>query len=428
MTGVTGTGARPRRTLTDVTVGESEETVLFNPLEPGYVQDPYTQFAALRDHEPVHHTLVGPWAVFRYEDVFALLRDATLSVDDANLRMEESERAAMFEELIAEYGRDERGSRAILNLDPPDHTRLRKLVSKAFTPRTVERLGARVEQLVTDTLDAAADRGEMDVVCDLAFPLPFTVISELLGMPEGDREQIRGWSHAMTKTLDPIITPADARAAFEASDAMSRYLHEAVAWKRDHPADDLLTGLLQAEEDGDRLSADELRDQVVLLFIAGHETTVNLIGNGVLALLRNRDQLERWRDDPSLDASAVDELLRYDSPVQFSRRITLREHRVGGQELEPGVFVFAALASANRDPRHWGDDADELDLGRAHAGTHLAFGSGAHYCLGAALARLEGRLAISGLIRRFPALDLAGEPVYNGRINLRGLEQLPVRF
>ena len=403
--------------------------VSFNPLDPDYLTDPYPHLADLREQDPVHESPLGIWVLTRYDDVFGLLRNPATSVEDANISGGLNEmRQAMFADLVEEFGGDERdrGSKAILNLDPPDHTRIRKLVSKAFTVRRVEQLRPRIQELVDQTLDRVAGGGAWDVVEELAFPLPFQVISELLGMPEGDRAAIRDWSHALTKTLDPIVSQEDMRAAFEASDAMTAYLDEVVPWKREHPADDVLTGLVRAEEGGDTLSAGELRDQIVLLFIAGHETTVNLIGNGMQALLRHPDQLRRWAGDPGLDATAVDELLRYDAPVQLSRRITLTETVIDGHTIAPNTLVMTHLAAANRDPAKWGPTADQVDVGRVDASQHVSFGSGIHFCLGAALARLEGQVAMSSIIRRFPDLELAGDPVPNGRITLRGLDSLPV--
>jgi cytochrome P450 len=282
---------------------------------------------------------------------------------------------------------------------------------------------------VVEHLDAVAGRGEMDVIADLAFPLPFTVISEMLGMPEGDRDQLRAWSHAGVRLLDPILSSEQILEAFEAMGHMYDHCAEAIAWKREHPGDDLLTALIHAEEDGDTLSAPELQDQVVLLFLAGHETTVNLIGNGTLALLRHRDQLDVLRDDPGLDVNAIDELLRFDSPVQFSRRIVLRDVEIDGHAIGAGSFVMTCLGAANHDPAQWGPTADELDLRREGAARHLSFGSGIHHCLGAALARLEGQEAIGALVRRFDGLELATDaPAWNGRIVLRGLDELPVRW
>jgi cytochrome P450 len=404
--------------------------VFFNPLDPAYLADPYPHLTEMRDADPVHESPLGIWVLFRYEDVFALLRNPSTSVEDANIEGGLNEaREQMFADLVAERGEDEerdRGSRAILNLDPPDHTRIRKLVSKAFTGRRVEQLRPSIQAQVDAVLDRVAGAGPWDVVDELAFPLPFQVISELLGMPDGDRSAIRDWSHALTKTLDPVISEEDMRAAFDASDAMTEYLDEVVPWKRAHPADDVLTGLVQAEEDGDRLSASELRDQIVLLFIAGHETTVNLIGNGMQALLRHPDQMRRWRDDPALDATAVDELLRYDAPVQLSRRIAMTDLEIDGHVIAPGTLVMTHLAAANRDPAKWGPTVDQVDVGRSDAGQHVSFGSGIHFCLGAALARLEGQVAMGSILRRFPDLEQAGDAVPNGRITLRGLDSLPV--
>lgn len=395
---------------------------MFNPFEPGFFDDPYRQYAALRERDPVHRSPLEVWVLFRYDDIVRTLRDASLSVqiDNAN----PTARMQMFAEQAP--GEVERGAHSILNIDPPDHTRLRRLVSKAFTPKMVHELRPRIQALVDDALDTMAARGEADVIGDLAFPLPFTVISEMLGMPDGNRDEVRGWSHALTKTLDPILTPEEVQAALSAADNMQAHVQEVLAWKREHPADDLLTGLLAAEDEGDRLSELELLDQVLLLYVAGHETTVNLIGNATLALLRHPDQLARLRSDPELDAGAVEELLRYDSPVQFSRRITTTGLDVDGTAVPAGTFILTCLGSANHDEARWGPTADELDLTRADVGQHMSFGNGIHHCLGSSLARTEAQVAIGTLVRRFPDLTLAGEPERNGRVVLRGLEALPV--
>lgn len=410
----------------------AEAPVLFNPFEPGFFDDPYDQYRRLREADPVHHTPLDVWMLFRYEDCFSLLRDPGTSVEMAKAweinpgaRQERTDQLRVLLPEVAEP----RENRSILNLDPPDHTRLRKLVSKVFTPRRIEDLRPQVRRLVDAHLDAVAERGEMDVIADLAFPLPFTVISEMLGMPEADRDQLRAWSHTGVRLLDPILSPDQIRESLEAMQHMFAHCAEVIAWKREHPADDLLTALIHAEEDGDTLSPDELQDQVVLLFIAGHETTVNLIGNATRALLRHPDQLAVLREDPSLDAAAVDELLRFDSPVQFSRRIVLRDTEIDGRHIEAGTFVMTCLGAANHDPAQFGPDADDLDLRRPGAARHLSFGSGIHHCLGAALARLEGQEAIGRLVRRFPTLALTDDaPAWNGRIVLRGLDALPVRW
>lgn len=399
------------------------EPLFFNPLQPGYVEDPYPHLAAMRAGEPVHFSIANQWILFRHEDVFRLLRDPGMSVEDDNLALRDEARVAMFESVA---GDDFEPNGSMLNTDPPDHDRLRRLVSKVFTPKSIEALRPMIERLVDEALDVIADRGGGDVVDELAFPLPFDVISEMLGMPEADKDQVAEWSGAIVKTLDPILSEDEVRAAVEADAHMGELIERVIAWKRDNPAADLLTALIQAEEDGDRLSARELREQVSLLFIAGHETTVNLIGTGIFELLRHPDQAALLRDDPALESNAIDELLRYVSPVQFSRRITLAEAEFGGTTIQPGCFVLAGLAAANHDPAKWGPTADELDLRREGAGQHLAFGSGVHYCLGASLAKLEARVAIGAFLRRFPDARVAGDVRWNGRINLRGLQHLPV--
>jgi cytochrome P450 len=239
--------------------------------------------------------------------------------------------------------------------------------------------------------------------------------------------QLREWSHTLVKFLEPVVMPDEVPALIAAGDHMDAHLRAAIEWKRANPADDLLSALIAVEEEGDVLSEDELIDQVRLLYIAGHETTVNLIGNGTLALLRNPEQLGLLREGPTLIVNAVDELLRYDSPVQFSRRIALRELEIDGHRIERGSFVFTLLGAANHDPAHFGPDADRLDLRRRDAPHHLSFGGGIHHCLGAVLARTEARIAIGALVRRFPDLEPAtSRPAWNGRMVLRGLDELPV--
>jgi cytochrome P450 len=398
------------------------ESAIFNPFEPGFFEDPYAQYAELREHDPVHRSPLEVWVLFRYDDIVGVLRDSSLSVQVDNATP--TARMQMFAEQAPEER--ERGAHSILNVDPPDHTRLRRLVSKAFTPKMVHELRPRIEALVDEALDTMAARGEADVISDLAFPLPFTVISEMLGMPDGNRDEVRGWSHTLTKTLDPILSPEEVQAALTAADNMQAHVQDVLAWKRDHPADDLLTGLLAAEDEGDRLSEIELLDQVLLLYVAGHETTVNLIGNATLALLGHPDQLSQLRSDPELDGGAVEELLRYDSPVQFSRRITTADLEVDEKTVPAGTFMLTCLGSANHDEARWGPTADELDITRPDAGQHMSFGNGIHHCLGSSLARTEAQIAIGTLVRRFPDLALAGEPERNGRVVLRGLESLPV--
>ena len=397
----------------------------FNPFAPGFTDNPYPHYAELRRANPVERHELGFWALWRYADVFEVLR-ARLSVEDRNVT-NQGPMASVYEQVYAEKGLTAERVQSMLDRDPPDHTRLRKLVSQAFTPRTIQQLEPTVTKLVDESLDAMAAAGEVNLIDALAFPLPFTVISVMLGMPETDSTRLRELSHQVVKSLEPVPDESTVRAIVEADIELAELASEAIAWKRNNPADDLLTALINAEDSGDVLSDDELVSQVLLLYIAGHETTVNLIGNGTLALLRNRDQLELWRDRPDLDDNAVEELLRFDPPVQMSRRITLEDYTVGDHVIPSGTFVIANLASANRDEEQFGKDADQLRLDRDNARQQVAFGAGVHHCLGAALARLEGRVAMARLIRRFPEIELAGEPEWNGRINLRGCVSLPVR-
>lgn len=398
--------------------------VAYNPFESGFLENPYAQYRTMREGDPIHQSPFGAWLLFRYDDIQGFLRDPEVSVEDANAH------PTALSELVDSVMGDatEMMSRSMLDRDAPDHTRLRRLVSKAFTPRTIQQLRPRVQELVDGLLDEAQVLGGIELISDYAFKLPFQVISEMLGTPETDTVQLREWSGLLVRSLEPVPDATILAGIRDAAFSMRDLTLQIIDWKRNNPADDLLTALIAAEENGDKLSDTELVDQVMLIYIAGHETTVNLIGNGTLALLRNPDQMKLLADDPNLDANAIEELLRYDSPVQMTRRITLKEVEIGGKTIEKGAFVPLVIASANRDPEHFGPTADDLDLTRANAREHLSFGGGPHYCLGAALAKLEGQVAIGTLVRRFGNVALASEPTYNGRINLRGLAQLELEL
>jgi len=396
---------------------------LFDPFAPGFTDDPYPQYAVMRAQAPVYQHPFGFWLLTRYEDVSWLLR-AGLSVEDDNVATDSLLRQ-LREEVYGD-GAPRASALSMLDRDPPDHTRLRKLVSKAFTPRAIEALRPRITELVDGMLDDMAAQRRVDLVDALAFPLPFSVIAEMLGTPPADHERIRQLTGTVVRSLEPVADPALIQAILAADEEMSQVAAEMIAWKRANPADDLLTALIHAEDDGDVLDDDELVAQTLLLYIAGHETTVNLIAGGTLALLHYPAQLALLRDDPALVGNAVEELLRYDSPVQASRRITLEPVTVGGVEIPAGAFVMASLGSANRDESFWGPDAGELRLDRENARQHVSFGAGPHHCLGASLARLEASIAFEHLVGRFPGLALDGEVVWNGRINLRGPAHLPV--
>jgi cytochrome P450 len=398
----------------------------FQPFEPAFVADPYPAYAELRRAVPVEEHALGFWALWRHRDVEDLLRSRS-SVEDRHVTSFGPMRA-LYDEIYdeAEHGR-RGGGLSMLDRDPPDHTRLRRLVAKAFTPRTVDGLGPVIDGLVTESLDRIADEGSVNLIDALAFPLPFAVISEMLGMPEDDVARLRELSATIVRSLEPVPDPDTLRAIVAAEIEMAERTAAAIAWKRDHPADDLLTALIDVRDGEDLLTDEELVSQVILLYVAGHETTVNLIGNGTLALLCDPAQAELLRRRPDLADNAVEELLRYDSPVQLTRRITLEDYAVGDVVIPPGRVVLAALGSANRDEGVFGADADRVRLDRPNAKQHVSFGGGVHHCLGSALARREGRAAIAGLFRRFPEIGPDGDVVRNRRINLRGLTELPVR-
>jgi cytochrome P450 len=388
---------------------------------PRMLADPYPYYARLRSADPVYWAdQLGGWVLTRYADVAAVLRSPGAS----------SERtAAAREQLGPEFrGVYDIREHAMLSADPPRHTRLRLLVNKAFTPRTVEGLAPFIRGFVDRVLAAAKARGRMDLMAELAVPLPATVIAEMLGVPAEDRDRFKTWSDETTAVLGNLptnLSPDVLRRGMGAMDELLSYLRGIIDRRRAEPRDDLISALVRAQEEGDRLTDQELLANTMLLLNAGHETTTNLIGNGTLALLRHPDQLRRLRDDPALLPSAVEELLRYDSPVQFTNRILKADLPLGGKALRAGQNVVVVLGAANRDPEQF-PDPDRLDVGRAE-NKHLAFGLGPHFCLGAPLARLEGRLVFEALLREAPGLRLDGPPPrYRQNFNLRGLESLPV--
>jgi pimeloyl-[acyl-carrier protein] synthase len=402
----------------------TSETLAFNPFLPEVHEDPYPLYHQLRAADPVHRSPLGFWVLTRHADVLAVLRDARMSRDPRRSeRMELLRSSAEVDELLS----SEEAAPSMLFVDPPDHTRLRALVTKAFTPGAVERLRPRIEAIVAELLDRVNNAGEMDVVDDLAYPLPVTVICELFGVPEPDRDRFRAWSRELVRLLDPLVPADSLERALRARQALRDYLRELITERRAHPTGDLLTALIAAEDQGRQLSEPELVSMCVLLLVAGHETTVNLIANGTLALLRNPEARVGLRAGAELPGSAVEELLRYDSPVQFTSRHALADLEIGGRRVRAGETVIAVLGAANRDPAQF-PDPDRLDLARA-PNRHIAFGGGIHFCLGAPLARVEGRIAIGALLARLPGLELGPRPpVRRDTVTLRGLASLPVTF
>ncbi|HVO80573.1 MAG TPA: cytochrome P450 [Terriglobales bacterium] len=390
-----------------------------NILSREFKADPFPFYALMRAEQPVCCVTVPgmgkAWLITRYDDVVAVLKDNRFAKNPLN---------ASTQPWLPGFAKPLQ--RNMLDLDEPDHARLRTLVHKAFTPSMVERLQDRIQGIADHLIDAVAPTGAMDLVRAYALPLPLTVIAELLGIPGQDRDRFHRWSKALVKTP----TKLNMVVALPSLMAFMRYLRRLFRQLRRAPQDGLLTALVQVEEAGDRLSEDELLAMAFLLLIAGHETTVNLISSGTLALLQHPDELERLRADPSLIKPAVEELLRYTNPLETATPRYAREDTTVGDVLIPrGALVLAAVASANRDAAQF-DDPDRLDISRQQ-NRHLAFGLGAHFCLGAPLARLEGQIAINTIVRRLPHLQLA-VPAESLRWRatpvLRGLEALPVRW
>ncbi len=395
---------------------------LYNPFDPAFRADPYPFYDVLREQAPAYDTGYGLIVLTRYDDVSRTLRSNDFSRDiEANATPSDDPLAKRRRE------RQSQRSKSILNLDPPDHTRLRRLVSKAFTPTAINALRAGIEAQVDSVLDSAGERGSMELVDELAFPVPFRVISDLLDIPLDRADEMRDWGQTLTAALEPTTTIDSFDAAEVALAKMGAYLAEIVEDRRQNLGGDVLSALIVAEEAGDRLSTEELLSFVILLYVAGHETTVNLIGNGMLALLRNPVELDRWRHDPSLDANAVDELLRYDGPVQHTARVAMipMSFGEGTQQVhvEPGTVVLTVLGAANHDAAMF-DDPHELRLDRPNASRHLGFAGGVHYCLGASLARLEATVVLGRLIRRFGHIELLSEPTFRDRLTIRGIDRM----
>lgn len=398
------------------------EPLAFNPFDPTFHADPYPTYTRLLEEDPVHRTPLGFWVLSRHADCVSVLKDRRFSSDDSA--------AALPARTLEEPGADAdilEASRPFLFMDPPDHTRLRGLVAKAFTARVVERLEPRIQEMVDELLDAALGKRELELVGDLAYPLPVRVICELLGVPEADHEKFKGWSAALARGLDPeiVLSPEEISLRNSGLRWFLEYFRGLIEERRRSRGDDLLSELVEVEEGGQVLTEAELLSTCILLLVAGHETTVNLIASGALALLRNPDQLALLARDASLWRGAVEELLRYDPPVQLTGRTMLEDVEMSGNVLEAGNFVILMLAAANRDPAVFVEPGS-LDVTRRD-NRHLSFGFGTHFCLGAPLARLEGRLALATLVRRAPGLELATDRLrYKDNVVLRGLTSLPV--
>lgn len=407
-------------------------TIFFTP--EGYA-DPIPSYRAFHETAPVHVSAFGGAILSQYEHCRALLRDnrfgngSRRDTTDSPFIAADPEMMKVREEILE---RQANAAQSMLGLDPPDHTRQRSLVSRAFTPRTVEKLRPRITQQVEtylDQLEANMADGSADIMADLAMPLPVSVISEMLGVPAEDWPGIREPVTALVASLEPGATTDELRAAMDARDVLVEYFSGLIEKRTAEPDDALISALIAARDEQDKLSNAEVLAVTILLFAAGAETTTNLIGNGVNALLNHPDQLERLWADPSLVPSLVEEVLRYDSPVQLDGRQCLEPAEFAGLSFEPGDRVITLLGGANHDPNVF-PDPDRFDIGRYH-GDHsaepvMSFGSGIHYCLGANLAKVEGQEAFAGLVRRFSSIEGAGERPFRHRMVLRGLERLPI--
>ncbi len=398
----------------------------FDPNAPDFKRAPYAAYADMRTQTPIlHDATSGLWFISRYEDVSALLRDRRLgrSIEHIKSRAElglppKDLRYAPFDRL---------SENSMFDKEPPDHTRLRGLVHKAFTPRRIENLRGHIQTIADSLLDQIVTRRECDLLEDFAVPLPVIVIAELLGIPEADRQRLRPWSHDIVALYELNHTPAQAERAIQAAQEFADYLRHLTRLRVQSPQDDLISALAEVEEAGEILTEDELISTCVLLLNAGHEATVNVFGNGVLALFQNPDQLNLLRNNPDvLIPTAVEEMMRYDTPLQLFRRWVLEDMDYKGVRFRQGEQLALLFGSANRDPAQF-SQPDELDITRTE-NPHIAFSQGIHFCLGAPLARMELQIALATLLRRIPTMRLEYTPQYRDSYVIRGLHDLIVRF
>lgn len=402
------------------------QVLSFNPFQQNFHNYPYKTYYLLREKEPVHWSFIGVWVLTRYADIKAVLTDKRFTTDSLPKRLEEKNK----------YTQNPRGglnslqqasSKFLFYMNPPDHTRLRGLVSKAFSPSFVESLRPNIQQTVDELLNKVREDGHMDIIHDLAAPLPVRVIAGLLGMPMEDCAMLHEWSTQLSRVLDPLISIKEYENLNVVVQQFQDYIHSLIAEKEKRPENDLISNLIVARDQGDKLRADELSTVCMQLFITGEETTVNTIGNGILALLNHPEQLAKLKAEPNIINTAVEELLRYDSPVQFTGRYATEDIEIGDKLIKKGERVLLGLGAGNHDPRQF-DQPEKLDVTRQE-NRHLAFSDGIHYCLGAALARVQARIAIPAIIQNFHQLQLNTKNLVRRKnIYLRGLTSLPVIF
>jgi pimeloyl-[acyl-carrier protein] synthase len=384
--------------------------------------NPYPLYHLLREAEPVYRRGPGAWVLTRYRDCMTALRDPRFSHDITRL-------TSVVEPPTLELADSplyRLKAKMMVFRDPPDHTRLRTLVGKAFTMSAVERLRSQVQEMVDRLIDSHLDAGAMDVIADVAQPLPTRVIADMMGIPAEDSRQLHLWTRELAPLIDPVIGPEAFEGVTSAGFAFVEYFVNLIERRRNAQGDDLFSAMIAAEQQGDRLSTWELIVNAVMLFFAGHETTMNLIGNGLYTLLNHPDQAARLRAEPGLMPTAIDELLRYEGPVHLTLRVPLEDVEIEGRTIPKGDEVIVLLAAANRDPVRF-VDPDQLDIGRVD-NPHLAFSQGIHYCLGAPLGRMEASIALNALLQKLPRLELAEAPRWHDTINIRGLQSLMVTF
>lgn len=391
--------------------------VKYDPLAPGFFQDPYAQLSALREQSPLHRTDEGVYLILRHSEA-----QDFLSLPDTSV---------MMKSVAGNSSGDQwqPAEQSIINQDPPNHTRLRRLVLQAFTSKAVAALLPMIRLTFDSLKEDFEARGGGDFVTDVAFPMPFRVICNMLGVPAENAEIVCDASLTITKAIiDLEHSPATLSAARSAYGDMTEYFLKLIADKRRQPDGHILSALIAAEEDGSRLSTDELVDQLTLIYIGGFDSVISMLGSGLMLLLTNPDQRQLWQDDPTLDVCAVEEIVRFEPPVLFGgRRITTEPVTISGTTIPSGAIVLACAGSANRDPRFWGPDADLFRIARREAPRNLSFGGGIHRCLGNVLARTQGQVVLGGMIRAFPDMQmLVDEPVWKQGTHQRSLDALPI--
>lgn len=391
-------------------------TVIYNPFDPSFVENPYPTYQGLREEDPAHQIMgaEGVLLLTRYKDVDEILRDRNrFSVDHSNLKRGPELAEVPYLSIAS-----------ILFRDPPEHTRWRRTLAKAFTPAHVEAFRPRLREVIGELFDAIEEKGEVDFIEAFAAALPFQMIAEMMGTPPADRPQVHAWVSDIVNITEPVAPPEVAQAIARSSDEMRDYLKDLCAEKRAHPADDVISRMVTNDDGG--FDEDELIQHVLLLHVSAPEPTTSLLAYGALALARNPEQAQVLRDDPSLDGDAVEEVLRYEAPLQLTGRYPLEDLEIHGRRIEAGTALVLSLASANHDPARWGPTADDFDLRRSHAQDHLSFARGIHTCFGAALARLQGQETLGRLVRRFPELKPAAPPEWNSLLNRRGPVKVPI--